>query len=74
MMTWEKWRVENREVTDVQEDSVQVERFLLPFKAGDEQRTEMFHRVVQVFNELTTTEDRIMVESTADWITIRRMV
>ena len=74
MMTWEKWRVENREVTDVQEDSVQVERFLLPFKADDEQRTEMFHRVVQVFNELTTTEDRILVESTADWITIRRMV
>ena len=74
MMTWERWRVEEREVTDVQTDSVQVERFLLPFAADDVQRDDMFDRLMDVINEVTTTEDRIMVESTSDWIVIKRMV
>ena len=74
MMTWERWRVEEREVTDVQTDSVQVERFLLPFAANDEQRDDMFDRLMDIINEVTTTEDRIMVESTSDWVTIKRMV
>ena len=74
MMTWERWRVEEREVTDVQTESVQVERFLLPFAADDEQRDDMFDRLMDVINEVTTTEDRVMVESTSDWIVIKRMV
>ena len=74
MMTWERWRGEEREVTDVQTDSVQVERFLLPFAADDEQRDEMFDQLMDVINDVTTTEDRIMVENTSDWIVIKRMV
>ena len=61
------------EVRENQEEQILVKRFVLPAFATDEHRTQMFRHLMEVLDDVTFTERRILIESGDDFINIRRL-
>ena len=51
------------EVRENQEEQILVNRFVLPAFATDEHRTQMFRHLMEVLDDVTFTERRILIES-----------
>ena len=74
MMDWKSWDSSDRtEINEIQKDQDLVGRILLPFAADDDQRKELFTMVLDMIDEVTTTEDRIEVMYGSNFFTIRRV-
>jgi len=61
------------EVRENQEEQILINRFVLPAFATDEHRTQMFRHLMEVLDDVTFTESRILIESGDDFINIRRL-
>ena len=61
------------EVTEIQEEQLLVNRFLLPAYAKDNLRRAMFNHLMDVIDEVCTATNRIMDESGQDFFTARRL-
>ena len=61
------------EVTEIQEEQLLINRFLLPAYAKDNLRRDMFNHLMDVIDEVCTTTNRIMIESGQDFFTVRRL-
>ncbi len=74
MLNWTTWKDRDRDdPKEIQTEKEMIERILLPFAADDDQRHEMFDLLMEVINNLTTTEKRIEVIHGKDFVTIRQI-
>jgi hypothetical protein len=77
MLYWQTWATDTStrrgKLTHIQTNKEMVERIVVPFAADDEDRDVLFESLIEVIDNITTTENKIELVVGEDFLQLRRL-
>jgi hypothetical protein len=77
MLYWQTWATDTStrrgKLTPIQTNKEMVERIVVPFAADDEDRDVLFESLIEVIDNITTTENKIELVVGEDFLQLRRL-